>query len=418
MKKTKVAVMVLNWNGLKLLKPFLNSLASQDIEFETVIVDNGSNDGSREFLLNRTGIPLHILLLSRNTGFAVGSNLAMSFARGFLDPDYYILLNNDTLLEPGSLKAMVKKAEEYGNKSKFSGKNFPFLGSNKWKTGSIAPLIENHFEKGKTDSAGILVYPDGSAINRGVGKDVISFKQDEEVFGPSGAAVLYFKEALLDTALPSRQSVVLKLGKAAGEAKVWKVKRSKDKNALPLQEFFSSRYFAYYEDVDLAYRLRLGGWGTVFTPKAKVYHHHSATGKSYSPFKSYHIHRNQYFNLIRDFPSHYLLSGLLRAVKRYFHLFSSIREKKGPAAVLAQKSSKLSAVWIVMKGWGSILANLPGLFRERWKIQTHRKISLKEFSEVISHKRFKASLYQMIYETPYLRGEQKKSGAKGKPPTS
>jgi len=403
MNKSEIAVIVLNWNGLKLIKPFLESLWKQrGNNFNLVVLDNGSNDGSVEYLKKecKGNKSLHLLLCKKNTGFALGNNIAMSYIKRYLKPKYFVLLNNDTIPEAGFLENIVNKVKEFKKSSKY-----PFLSKDSWKLGSIAPLIENYYEKGKVDSAGILVYPDGSAINRGVGEKVNKYSGDEEVFGPSGAAVLYLQEALDDVSLPVRKTInITSRGK-----RIWDVDlgRSRNKKNIPVIEYFSSRHFAYYEDVDLAYRLRLKGWGTIFTPNAKVLHHHSATGKSYSSFKSFHIHRNQYYNIIRNYPSYYLFLGYFRALKRYFLLLGSIKKKKGPAAVLAKNTSKLKVIHLVLKGWLYIKINMFGLLMDRRYIQSRRKISLAQFKEIMDYQGFKASLNKMIFNAPYAKGEQK-----------
>ncbi len=425
-RKIKSVIVVVNWNGLGLLKGLFDSLKKQtDQNFSLVVLDNGSRDGSKDFLFNKSentkmSFSTWVLNAEENYGFALANNIAISFAFDYLEFENILLLNNDTRPAKKFVEIMHAKASKYfvsGSPVKNKKRNFPFLSdSSEWSVGSLAPMIENHFNRGFVDSAGILFSDDGNAINRGVGDKITSFKAEEEVFGPSGAAVLFRTKALKDVALPPRKIAFIQKINDSNQ-RLWQISvdRETEKEGslpLPIKEFFASRYFAYFEDVDLDLRLRMRFWSCVFVPQAKISHHHSATGKSYSPFKSFHIHRNQYFNLTRDFPLNRLGSGFLQAFKRYFLLIRSVREGKGPAAELAGRNGKLNTVWLVIKGWGSVIANLYGLIKERLHIQSRNLISPEEFDDLLFT--FKASKEKMIFETPDSLKARKKNGAASK----
>jgi len=354
-KELKSIIVTPTWNKLDLLKPFLGALLQQkDKDFGVIIVDNGSKDGTREFLVelvkSNKEFPIWALLLKENAGFALPNNLGITFATEFLDFEYVILLNNDTIPARDFTEILHKKAESYLNGADkknldIDKKLYPFLSrQGQWKIGSFTPLVENFFARGRVDAAGIKISPDGNAINRGVGEKIFQYKREKEVFGPSGSAALHLKKALLDVALVPQTIATLKGWDKVDftQEKIWSVslrnfKQLQDRSGaeyqyLPVKEFFSSRYFAYFEDVDLAWRLRLKHWGSIYIPTAKILHYHSATSKAYSPFKSYYVHRNQYFNIIRDFPGRYSYIGLWNAFKRYFLLLESLMYRKGPAA--------------------------------------------------------------------------------------
>jgi len=443
-KKFKSIVVTATWNRLDLIKQFLGALQKQkDKDFGVLIVDNGSEDGSREYLIREAKksqngkFPLRVLLLKDNKGFALPNNLGITFATEFLELEYIILLNNDTIPGPDFIKKLHQKADSYlygSDRKSFETdkKLFPFLSKkDDWKIGSLAPLVENYYARGRVDAAGIKISPDGNAINRGVGDKIFQFKREKEVFGPSGSAVLHLKKALLDVALPPENIAILKgwEGKPLKKELVWSVGvshrqslrekpslslNSSHNQLLPIKEFFASRYFAYFEDVDLAWRLRLRLWGCVYVPQAKVLHYHSATAKAYSPFKSFYVHRNQYFNIIRDFPSYTVLTGLWNAIKRYFYLLQSLRRRQGPAAQVANNSTRVTVFAITVKGWGSVLKNIIGLLRDRFYIQSNRLVNTIEFNDLISSPRFRASIEKMIFETHDFLEEQKKTGEEGK----
>ena len=107
------------------------------------------------------------------------------------------------------------------------------------------------------DTAGLLMFKNRRIVNRGQGDpDIGQFEKQEEVFGPDGAVPVYRKTALDDVAVPLDIRVV---------------PRSSAQNSTEV-EFFDEDFFLYKEDVDLAWRLRLLGWKTIYTPKAVAYH--------------------------------------------------------------------------------------------------------------------------------------------------
>ena len=439
-KKFKSIIIIVTWNRLDLIKQLVDALKKQkDRDFGVIIIDNGSTDGSREYIAQeakesfKNGMPIWTFLLNQNTGFALPNNLGITYATEFLDSDYIILLNNDTVPDSDFIKKLHEKADSYlyGSDQKnleTDKRLFPFLSKKgDWKIGSFAPLVENYYAEGRIDAAGIKVSPDGNAINRGVGEQFFKFGREKEVFGPSGSAALHLRKALLDVALDPVKIARLKGWKAKQlrSERIWSgsisdIKQlesersdslNKNYQYLPIKEFFSSRYFMYFEDVDLAWRLRLRYWGCVYLPEALILHHHSASSKSYSPFKSYFVHRNQYFNIIRDFPSYFVFVGLKNAFRRYFYLLRSVRSKKGPAAQVAKNSSKMTVFLIAIKGWGSVLGNIFGLLKERVNIQSMRLIDVSEFKDLINCPRFRASIEKMIFEThDFLKGRNSSGG--------
>jgi hypothetical protein len=108
--KTRVSVIVLNWNGKKWLKDCLSSILNQrlDYEFEVLLVDNGSTDGSAGYA--RRNFPqVKVVELDRNYGFAEGNNRGVKFACG----EYLVFVNMDTKAEDGWLANLVKAADEH-----------------------------------------------------------------------------------------------------------------------------------------------------------------------------------------------------------------------------------------------------------------------------------------------------------------
>lgn len=428
-KNYKEVIIIPTWNKLELLKDCLNSLKNQsEKNFAVIVLENGSSDKTLEFLIEETEkkeLDLWVLASKDNLGFAIANNVGINFALDFFDPQFVVLLNNDALPNPDFLEKLTEQSNYFLNNWQFEEKKFPFLSQKDWRIGSFAPLIKNYYKKKNTDSCGIRIYEDGSSINRGAGVSIEKFKEEEEVFGPTGAASMYLSKALKDVAnkprfhalfYPKNPDLSL-LENTIFRVEIKPKNRSGDNFynqsnnyfLIPLLEFFASRYFAYFEDVDLAVRLRLRFWGCVFLPKVIVSHKHSATAGSFSPFKSFHIHRNQYFNLIRDFPSYHLISGFFAAFKRYFFLLKSVKTRKGPAFQLSQKTTKLGLIKIVLRGWLEVLISLPQLFAERQMIQSGRLITAQDFHKLLKEKKFRANLNKMIFKTPNRKESEEDS---------
>lgn len=245
-----VSVVIANFNGAQLLEPCLNAVLTQDYpRFEVILADDGSTDGS--LALVRDKFPSVIVLENaHNRGFAAVNNQAIRASCG----DYIVTLNNDTRVEPGFLTEMVRVTESDP------------------RIGSCAPLIILHHQ-GLVDSAGIEVDWAGIAWQRRRGEPVSGIRDPEEVFGACAGAALY-RRAMLD-----------EIG------------------------LFDEHYFAYYEDMDLAWRARLAGWRCIHVPTAIVHHVHSAFWSKQPGRKTYLLARNKLFTIVKNYPWPELLLG-------------------------------------------------------------------------------------------------------------
>jgi GT2 family glycosyltransferase len=239
-----VSVIILNWNGKRYLQECLDSLAAQTFrDFETILVDNGSTDGSAEYVQERYPW-VRLVTLPENTGFAEGNNRGLAEAGG----EFIVVLNNDTRVEPEFLAELVA----------------PALADSRF--GMVAAKMRNYYLLEQIDAAGLKIGANGLGYNIGVGETDAGQYDGTPVFGPCGGAALY------------RRTMLDEVG------------------------FFDPDFFAYYEDFDLAWRGRLAGWGCAAAPKALVYHLHSATSGEWSSFKVYQTHRNKWYVIIKDWP--------------------------------------------------------------------------------------------------------------------
>ena len=281
-----VRVIVLNWNGRKWLEPCLRALGAQTFrDFEVVVVDNASTDGSAADVHQR--FPAYsVLQLVANLGFAAGNNAGAKGATA----TYLAFLNNDTEPDPGWLAALVSAAE-----------SDPGIG-----------LVSSHIvfmnPQGIVDSAGDGYLRCGGGFKRGHGQPVSETRGVEEVFGACGAGFLIHR------------------------------------SLFELIGGFDEDFFMVYEDVDLSYRARLAGARVVCALDAVVRHAGSASLGRASSAAVYYGQRNLEWTwmknsprrlLLRSLPSHVLydLAGLF-AYARAGHLGAWLRGKGAALAGL------------------------------------------------------------------------------------
>jgi hypothetical protein len=246
-----VSVLIVNWNGRRWLESCLPALAEQHFrQFEIIVVDNASEDDSVAWLAEHWP-EVRVLTQSQNTGFASANNRGIEAARG----SWIATLNNDTVVEADWLASLVAAADGP-------------------EVGMVASLVVFWDDPDRVDAAGIEVDVSGMAWNRGHGRPVEEVPAPIEVFGPNAAAALY------------RRQMLAEIGA------------------------FDEEFFAYYEDVDLAWRARRAGWRCRYAPAAVVRHWHSATGGQLPWLKSYLISRNKLWTLTKNYDGRHLLVRL------------------------------------------------------------------------------------------------------------
>lgn len=253
-KKTQplVSVIVLNWNGKKFLPECLDSLAVQTFrDFEVVLVDNGSADGSAQLVRERYPW-VRLVELPENAGFAAGNNRGFEAASGA----FIVALNNDTSVAADFLAQLVAVAQADP------------------KAGMVAGKMLNFYDRRRIDAVALKIGVNGLGYNIGYGEQDAGQHDGATPFGPCGGAALY------------RREMIEEVG------------------------FFDPDFFAYYEDFDLAWRGRLAGWGCLCAPKAVVYHVHSATSGEWSRFKVYQTHRNKWYVIAKNWPAGVILKRL------------------------------------------------------------------------------------------------------------
>ena len=351
MNKTSpnIGISIVTQNGRQHLEKLLPSLFKQDYEgaFSVYLADNNSTDGTSSWV--KEFFPqVSIILFKENKGFAAPNNAVFEELLRDEKIQAVVCLNNDTVISENFLSTVV------------SGMLFSD------DVGAVQTKVVLSEESDRIDSVGITISADTSAISKGQGeKDVGQYEKPGEIFGTTASACLYTRKAL--------EAVRLSDG-----------------------DYFDSSYFAYNEDVDLAWRMRLAGFSARYVPGARVLHVHSATGGNYSAFKSFYIHRNTLYNIIKDLPGTYCPRGIFLFVARYFSLISSIFKKKGASYQLSKKVGIFATLGIVARAWAHFFWNLPALLKKRRFIQGKRKVPLADIA--IWLRAFQADTQAMFYD--------------------
>jgi len=240
----QASVLVVNYNAGEDLRACLAGLAAQTAsDFEVLLIDNASQDGSCEDLGDFPW-PFRFLPQSENLGFAAANNLGARAARAPL----IALLNPDAVPEPDWLERLLQAAARHPEVVMF---------------GSLQVDLAN---AGLLDGAGDVMHAAGVMYRGGYGSSIDRAPATGETFAPCAAAALYRRDAFLG---------------AGG---------------------FDETFFCYCEDVDLAYRLRLMGHRCLQVSEARVRHRGSGTTSKRSPFALYHGARNRLWTYVKNTP--------------------------------------------------------------------------------------------------------------------
>lgn len=247
------SVIIPSWNGKHLLKICLPSLKKQSFkDFEVVVVDNGSTDGSLEYI-KKYFPEVKLVELKSNSGFAHAVNLGIKICVG----EYIVLINNDTKVDNCCLEYLIKTAKAHKD------------------AGMVAAKMLNFYNPKLIDSAGDWIDIAGHAGNIGQNeKDDGKFNKEGYCFLVTGGGCLIKRE------------VFEKVG------------------------FFDENYFAYMEDVDFCLRAQMQSFKAWFEPKAVIYHMHKATSNKIKPFAEYLQFRNMTQTVIKNFPRQLIFRDL------------------------------------------------------------------------------------------------------------
>jgi GT2 family glycosyltransferase len=335
-----LSIHIATWNGMDVFPEFCASLDKQTVgDCRVLIVDNGSTDEVETFV--RAQMSQAVFLRNpKNLGFAAAHNQGIRFALEHwqgenLSERFILVANQDLLLMPTFLEELLKDARAHPEAGAWGGKLLRAFrepaGEEGWKETIRSDVI---------DTTGLRASRGGAFFERGAGEmDRGQYDRSEEVFGVSGAVVLFRAQALEDV----RDG----------------------------QEFFDADFFSYKEDIDLCWRLRRAGWEIRYVPSAVAYHHRGMSGsprsswwkrlrerRGQSTMRRYWSLRNHSFLLIKNM-------SFLEGLALFPWLFA--RELTRFLFVLFFEPRHLKAFvdpWLL---W-------PRLWRKRRKIQSSRRV--------------------------------------------
>jgi GT2 family glycosyltransferase len=269
--KPKVVVIVVIWNGLEDTLECLRSLLQENYpNFEILVVDNGSTDGSAD-VIRQKQFPVRLISVGANLGFTGGNNIGLIEAQR-LGARYAFLLNNDTTLEKGLIRSLVDAAEANPD------------------TGIVAPVMHYYDE------------PRG-------------------IWFAGGKIVLSKGEACHDASLfPSRRDGPYQTSWVSGCAMLVRI------IALDQVGGFDDRFYLSWEDVDWCLRMQKEGWKVAVVPRARIFHKGGRSGQRLANIGSYYAVRNSLLLSYKHAGFGYF-SALLHVLAFYFK--AGFRAKPG-----------------------------------------------------------------------------------------
>ena len=327
-----ISIVVINWNGKKFLSACLQSLRLQTHQaVETIVIDNASTDGSREWLRQEENTVARLFLNEQNLGYCGGANQGIRHARG----EYVLIINPDVILEADFLARLISCAEQHPDVGIFSGKLLRFDHRTLDSTGQFLRKNFTPFERGYDEE------------DRG------QYDRADYVFSACGAVALYRRAMLDDIQLDG--------------------------------DYFDSAYFAFYEDLDIGWRAQLFGWKAYYLPEAVAYHfrgggfsEHSQAGEWFERipwiprvsftqkplFVQRHILKNRYLTLLKNASWRELLAGLPQTLRLECLIWGYVLFAR-PSLALALRD---------------VMTLLPRVWRKRKYIKQRQIISSSEIT--------------------------------------
>lgn len=307
-----ITVVVVNYNGADCLPACLAALARQTFSrFEAIVVDNASSDGSaQEDLLPDERFRL--VRLSENTGFAAANNLGARLGQG----RWLVTLNPDAYPRPEWLAGLLAGAARHPDAAMFAS------------TQLVAA------DPDKIDGAGDVYSLWGLAWRGAQGWPAGSRPAEGECFGPCAAAAMYHRRRFLD------------LGG------------------------FDEDFFCYFEDVDLAFRMRLAGERCVYLPEAVVLHTGGGVSPGGSDFTIEHCARNRVWTYLKNMPT------ALLALSLPLHLAAL-------GALLAGAAAR-GTMGPELRGLGRSMQSLGRVWSQRSRVQSSRRVSARDLVRHLS----------------------------------
>jgi GT2 family glycosyltransferase len=289
----QASIIIPHWNGQQHLDDCLLALRRQTFkDFEVILADNGSTDGSQAYV-RRCFPEVRLLELFENRGFTGACNAAYDLAQG----EFVLLLNNDTEADPGWLTEVVDAFQRQP------------------EVGIVASKILLFDRRDTFHTAGDFYCIDGRPGNRGIWQqDRGQYDREETVFAACGAAAAY------------RRRMIDEIG------------------------FLDDSFYFSCEDVDISWRAHLAGWKVLYAPTAIVYHKLKASSGT-GPVSSFYDGRNFLYLIWKNYPTSLLRRYWLLVLKAQLQITAeALRAWRGHAA-RARLRGQLAGLLGLYKMW-------------------------------------------------------------------
>ena len=292
----------------------LDSLRNQSFrDFEIIVVDNSGKQ-----LVRADGF---VKVISNTTNVGFGAAINQGFHAS--SAPYLATLNDDAVAHTQWLEALLCAIELR-----------PEIGM----CASQVKLTGG----GRLDSAGMLLYADGSSKQRGHLEPPEMYSKSEEALCPSGSAAIY------------RRAMLEEIG------------------------LFDESFFLYCEDTDLGLRARWAGWECRYVADAVVDHRYSHSAGRASPLKAFYVERNRLFLIVKNFPLRSLALAPLYSLVRYFwHAWFAFNGRGAAATFRSEGNSVRDLIIYVLRAHLELLRNWPALWAQRRKLK--RRLSTLQF---------------------------------------
>ena len=324
-----ITVAIVNWNRRDYLRACLESLSRQrGADFEVIVVDNGSSDGSVEMM--RAEFDVRLIANITNQGFCAANNQAFAAARG----QFIAILNNDTEADPGFLAALRGVFDAAPD------------------IGMAAAKVLVYEDPRRIDKAGHLIYMDGQNRGRGTGEiDSGQYDRLEECLWPDGCAAMY------------RKTMLQQIGG------------------------FDEDLFMFGDDAELGLRARIAGWRCLYAPGAVVRHHRGVSLDAGSTRRIFLIERNRVLLAAKLFPwSLLLLNPFYFALRLAGGLLAAAGEK-GEMARFPGLPNKLRLAAAILRADLAAMRLLPRMLRKRRQIRRFAKLTPAAIRRLIRENR-------------------------------
>lgn len=310
MHKPLVAVVVLNYNGKKLLQQFLPSVIANSGDATIYVADNFSTDDSVSFL--KTEFPgVKTIALERNHGFAQGYNEALKQ----IAADYFILVNSDIEVTPNWIEPIIDLMEKDRSVSACQPKLLSYTAKDEFEyAGACGGFIDKYgypFCRGR--------------IFDSLEKDTGQYNNTEEIFWATGACMFV------------RASVFNEL------------------------KGFDGNYFAHMEEIDLCWRMKNLGHKIMAVPASVVYHVGGGTLNKVSPHKTFLNFRNNLITITKNYPN-----------GNWFFIVGARLKLDGIAGVKFLFEGKPLHTWAIVRAHFAYYFSVPRILKERKEFKKNK----------------------------------------------